>query len=72
MDRPLDLGTRCRVTRPIAHARGVVVRESPGTVRALRDNIGRSLVTVEFDSGEKLVLFAHEVEPLGEEPPRRR
>lgn len=29
-----------------------------------RDNIGRRLVTVEFDSGEKLILFPHEIEPI--------
>jgi hypothetical protein len=30
----------------------------------LRENIGRSLVTVEFDSGERLVLFPHEIEAV--------
>jgi hypothetical protein len=35
-------------------------------VLVTRENIGRQLVTVGFDSGEKLVLFAHEIEPVGD------
>ena len=64
MDNHLEPGSRCRATRPIPHKRGIVVRSSEGTVCSLRENIGRQLVTVEFDSGERLVLFAHEIEPL--------
>ena len=66
MDIPLEPGSRCRATRPIAHARGIIVRSSQGTVCSSRDNIGRRLFTVEFDSGERLVLFSHEIEPLAD------
>lgn len=66
MDTHLEPGIRCRATRPIAHARGIVVRSSEGTICSLRENIGRQLVTVAFDSGERLVLFAHEIEPVAE------
>jgi hypothetical protein len=59
-------GLRCRATRTITHQRGVVNRSAEGTVRSARENIGRQLITVDFDSGEKLVLFAHEIEPLDE------
>jgi hypothetical protein len=64
MELPLSPGARCRSTRPITHARGILSRASEGTIHSLRENIGRSLVTVEFDSGERLVVFAHEVEPV--------
>jgi hypothetical protein len=57
-------GERCRSTRPIAHVRGVVERSSPGTVRSTRENLGRRLIAVDFDSGERLIVFAHEIEPL--------
>lgn len=55
-------GLRCRTTRAITHKKGVVQRSAEGTVRAVRENIGRKLVTVDFDSGEELVLFTHELE----------
>lgn len=57
-------GLRCRSTRPITHRRGVLQRAAEGTIRATRENIGRQLITVDFDCGEKLVLFAHEIEPV--------
>ncbi len=57
-------GLRCRSTRPITHKRGILSRSAEGTIRATRENIGRQLITVDFDCGEELVLFAHEIEPL--------
>lgn len=64
MEVDLVLGQRCRSTRPILHLLGVVGRASEGTVIATRENLGRRLLTVDFDSGEKLVLFPHEVESV--------
>jgi hypothetical protein len=63
-------GLRCRASRPIPHPRGIVRRATEGTVRSTRENIGRQLITVDFDSGEKLVLFPHEIE-LMQEPPAK-
>lgn len=62
MDQSFVPGLRCRVTRTITHRRGIVNRSAEGTVRATRENIGRQLITVDFDCGEKLVLFEHEIE----------
>lgn len=62
MDAETISGLRCRASRPIAHPRGIVRRATEGTVRSTRENIGRQLITVDFDSGEKLVLFPHEIE----------
>jgi hypothetical protein len=64
MDFDFSPGRRCRSTRAITHQRGVLARAVEGTVLASRENLGRRLITVDFDSGEKLVLFAHEIEPL--------
>jgi len=64
MDPYFVPGLRCRSTRPITHKRGILHRAAEGTVRSMRDNIGRRLITVDFDCGEKLVLFEHEIEPL--------
>jgi len=33
-----------------------------------RENVGRELFTVDFDTGQRLILFAHEIEPTSEEP----
>jgi len=46
---------------------GVVRRSTPGTLISLRENLGRELFTVDFDGGQKLILFAHEIEPVSEE-----
>jgi len=32
------------------------------------ENLGRELFTVDFDSGQRVVLFAHEIELEGECP----
>lgn len=57
-------GIRCRALRSITHQRGVLRRGDEGTVLAMRENLGRSLVTVDFESGDRLVVFSHEIEPL--------
>lgn len=56
-------GTRCRSVRNIVFEGGVVRRATSGTLVSRRENLGRQLFTVKFDSGEKLILFAHEIEP---------
>lgn len=60
-------GMRCRSTHSIVYAGGIVRRATPGTLVSLRENLGRELFTVDFDSGQKLILFAHEIEAVSEE-----
>ena len=60
-------GTRCRSARTIVFLGGIVRRATPATLVSQRENLGRELFTVNFDSGEKLILFAHEIEPLSED-----
>jgi len=62
METDTITGLRCRASRPITHPRGILRRAAEGTVLSSRENMGRMLITVDFDSGEKLVLFPHEVE----------
>lgn len=71
MDTEFAPGQRCRSTRTILHRGGTLDRASPGTVRSARDNLGRRLIHVDFDSGASLLLFADEIEPIetpGEAP----
>jgi len=60
-------GMRCRSARAIPFPSGIVRRATPGTLVSLRENLGRKLFTVSFDSGQKLILFAHEIEFENEE-----
>jgi len=60
-------GTRCRSSRPITSPGGTVRRATPGTLVSLRENLGRELFTVRFDSGQMLIVFAHEIEFVSDE-----
>src|SRR5439155_20451354 len=60
-------GTRCRSARNIVFPGGMVRRSTEGTLVSQRENLGRELFTVNFDSGQKLVLFAHEIEPVSDD-----
>jgi hypothetical protein len=60
-------GTRCRSARPIVFPGGIVRRATPGTLVSQRENLGRDLFTVNFDSGQKLILFAHEIELVSDQ-----
>jgi len=60
-------GARCRSSRSIVVLGGILRRASPGTLVAKRENLGRELFTVEFDSGQKLILFAHEIEVVSDD-----
>jgi len=55
---------RCRSARTIVFAGGIVRRTALGTLVSQRENLGRTLFTVDFDSGQRLILFAHEIEPI--------
>lgn len=60
LDRSLD-GKRCRTVRPIAHHGGYLPRQIEGTVRYTTDNVGRTLLRVDFDSGTSLMVLADDV-----------
>jgi hypothetical protein len=60
-------GTRCRSTRAILFPGGVVRRATAGTVLSQRENLGRELFTVDFDGGQTLIIFAHEIELVSDD-----
>ena len=60
-------GTRCRSTSTIVSRAGTVRRATPGTLVSRRENLDRELFTVGFDSGERIILFAHEIEFVPDE-----
>jgi len=57
-------GMRCRSAHTIVFAGGIVRRTALGTLVSQRENLGRALFTVDFDSGQRVILFAHEIEPI--------
>lgn len=60
MDRSLG-GKRCRTTRRIAHHGGYLPRELEGTVLYATENLGRTLVRVEFDSGVAMMVLPDDI-----------
>src|SRR5262245_51595526 len=55
-DRSLD-GTRCLTKRPITHHTGYVPPRMEGTIRYTVENIGRTLIRVDLDSGASILLL---------------
>ena len=55
-------GMRCRAVRPITFPGGTVRQATSGTLVSLRENLGRELFTVRFDSGQNVIVFGHEIE----------
>jgi hypothetical protein len=60
LDRSLN-GQRCRTVRPIAHHGGYLPRRLAGTIRYATENIGRTLLCVDLDSGASLMLLPDDV-----------
>jgi len=60
MNRDLD-GTRCQTARPIAHHRGFLPQRAEGTIRYTIENVGRTLVRVDFDCGDSLLVLSDDV-----------
>ena len=60
IDRSLG-GRRCRTTRRIAHHGGYLPRELEGTVCYETQNLGRTLVRVEFDSGVSMMVLPDDI-----------
>jgi len=60
LDRTLN-GLRCRTARPIAHHGGYIPRQIEGTVRYATENLGRTLLHVDFDSGTSMMVLPDDV-----------
>lgn len=61
LDRSLD-GARCRTVRSIPHHGGFLHPRLGGTVRYTTENLGRTLLRVDFDSGASLIVLSEDVE----------
>ena len=54
-------GKRCRTTRRIAHHGGYLPRALEGTICYETQNLGRTLVRVEFDSGVSMMVLPDDI-----------
>jgi hypothetical protein len=54
-------GKRFRTVRPVMHHGGLVPRETAGTIRYALENIGRTLLRVDLDSGASMMLLPDDV-----------
>ena len=61
MDTSLT-GRRCRTRRSIPHHRGHLPRAIEGTVQYAVENIGRTLIRVDFDDGPSLMVLENDIE----------
>jgi hypothetical protein len=61
MDTSLT-GRRCRTRRSIPHHRGPIPRAIAGTVQYAVENIGRTLIRVDFDDGPSLMVLEADIE----------
>ena len=61
MDTSLT-GRRCRTRRSIPHHRGQLPRSIEGTVQYAVENIGRTLIRVDFDNGPSLMVLENDIE----------
>jgi hypothetical protein len=61
LDRTLA-GTRCRTIRPIGHHSGYLPRQQEGSIRYVTENIGRTLLHVDFDSGQSIMVLPEDVD----------
>lgn len=65
MDRSLD-GKRCHTIRPILHHAGYLPRRLEGTIRYRVENLGRTLLRVDFDTGTSVMVLPDDVAVDGE------
>jgi len=64
-------GRRCRATKEIRSHQGLTRRFTEGTIQYDVENIGRHLLSVEWDSGVTDYVYPFEIEILDEDEPYR-
>ncbi|MGE0824100.1 MAG: hypothetical protein AB7G75_32775 [Candidatus Binatia bacterium] len=57
-------GRRCRTIQFVRTVEGDLARTAMGTIRYETENLGRSLVMVDWDQGFTVPVFPHEIEVL--------
>jgi hypothetical protein len=55
-------GVRCHARLLLRTVKGILPRESPGTVVYEMDNLGRHLIVVTWDTGITVPVFPDEIE----------
>jgi len=58
----METGAKLNLTRTIRSARTGILLPREGTLLSMTENLGRTLLLVEFENGEHEYLFEHEVE----------
>jgi hypothetical protein len=58
----METGVRLNVTRSIRSSKTGMLLPRQGMLRAVTENLGRTLLLVEFEGGQNEYLFDHEVE----------
>ena len=58
----METGIRLNVTRSIRSSKTGMLLPREGTLLWVTENLGRTLLLVEFEGGQHEYLFAHEVE----------
>jgi hypothetical protein len=59
-------GARCRATRPVRSHRGLTKKSTEGTVQYGIENIGRHLISVQWDGGVTDYVFPSEIEIIAD------
>ena len=62
MTNGIQKGMKCRTTREIRTHGGRLGRFTEGTIQGVIDNLGRQLISVEWDSGITTYVFSNEIE----------
>jgi hypothetical protein len=62
-------GRRCRATKEIKSHQGLTRRLTDGTIQYDLENIGRHLLSVEWENGVTDYVYPFEIEILDEEEP---
>jgi hypothetical protein len=60
-------GARCRATRGMRSHRGLIERSTEGTIQHDIDNLGRHLISVQWDIGITDYVFPSEIEIIGKD-----
>jgi hypothetical protein len=60
-------GARCRATRVVRSHRGLIARSSQGVIQHDIDNLGRRLISVQWDAGITDYVFPSEIEIIADE-----
>jgi len=60
-------GMRCRAMREVRSHRGLIKRSTEGTIQHYIENLGRELISVQWDVGITDYAFPAEIEIISEE-----